>query len=87
MKGRRVGHSLSRERTQVAQEENLTVYRVPLYNRAMKKPQKKATKRAASYRLSDEALAKIAKLAAHHGISQAAVIEMAIRAQARKDGV
>lgn len=53
----------------------------------MKKPPKKATKTPASYRLSDEALAMIVKLAAHHGISQAAVIEMAVRTQARKDKV
>jgi hypothetical protein len=54
----------------------------------MKKPPKKATpKKGTSYRLSDEALAYIAKLQAHHGISGAAVIEMAVRAQARKDKV
>jgi len=53
----------------------------------MKRPPKKATKVAASYRLSGEALALIARLAKHHGISQAAVVEMAVRQQARKDGV
>lgn len=55
--------------------------------KAPKKAGEKATKTAASYRLSDEALAKILALATHHGISQAAVIEMAVREQARKDGV
>jgi hypothetical protein len=50
----------------------------------MKKPPKRPTKKATSYRLSDEALACIAKLQAHHGISGAAVIEMAVRELARK---
>jgi len=53
----------------------------------MKKPPKRATKIAASFRLSGEALAKIVALGKYHGLSQAAVIEMAIRTQARKDGV
>jgi hypothetical protein len=53
----------------------------------MKKPTTKAPKIATSYRLSSEALTLIARLAKHHGISQAAVIEMAVREQARKDGV
>jgi hypothetical protein len=57
------------------------------YIRGMNKLPKKTTKKATSYRLSDEVLAYIAKLQAHHGISGAAVIEMSVRAQARKDGV
>lgn len=50
----------------------------------MKKVPKKTKKKATSYRLSDEALAYIAKLKAYHGISGAAVIEMAVRELARK---
>lgn len=54
----------------------------------MKKPPKKpAPKKTTSYRLSDEARAIIVKLQAHYGVSGAAVIEMAVRAQARKDKV
>jgi hypothetical protein len=54
----------------------------------MKNPPKKPVpKKGTSYRLSDEVRAIIAKLQAHHGISGAAVIEMAVRAQARKDKV
>lgn len=42
------------------------------------------SKKATSYRLSDEALMKIAKLQGLYGISGTAVIEMAVRELARK---
>jgi predicted transcriptional regulator len=50
----------------------------------MKKPTQKRTKTATSFRLSDESLAKIAKLQERFGISATAVVEMAVREMARK---
>ena len=43
------------------------------------------TKLPTSYRLSPEALRLIAKLAKHLGLSQAAVLEQAVRQLARKE--
>lgn len=40
-----------------------------------------------SYALSSEALRLIDALARHHGLSNASVVEMSIRTQARHDGV
>ncbi len=59
------------------------------YDVAMKKAtSKRATPRkAVSFRLSDEALAKIAKLQNLYGLSATAVIEMAVRELARKGKV
>ena len=42
-----------------------------------------SNKTATSYRLSAEALSLIKKLAKEHGISQASVIEMAVRKLAK----
>lgn len=42
-------------------------------------------KRAASYRLSPEALALVKRLKERHGVSEADVIEMALRRMARVD--
>ena len=52
----------------------------------MEKPtsKKAAPKKGTSYRLSQEALAKIAALQTHYGLSARAVIEMAVRELARK---
>lgn len=44
-------------------------------------------KKPTSFRLSDEALELIAKLATHLGVSQAAVIEMAVRLLAKREKV
>jgi len=54
--------------------------------RKMEKPtsKKAAPKKGTSYRLSQEALAKIAALQTHYGLSATAVIEMAVRELARK---
>ncbi|HEX8475504.1 MAG TPA: hypothetical protein VF666_15865 [Pyrinomonadaceae bacterium] len=47
----------------------------------------KERKTKTSYALSSDALLLIDELARFHGLSNASVIEMAIRTQARKDGV
>ena len=47
----------------------------------------KEGKTKTSYALSSEALRLIDALARHHGLSNASVVEMAIRTQARHDGV
>lgn len=47
----------------------------------------KHTKRATSVRLTDEARRLLERLAAKMGVSQAAVLEVAIREKARKEKV
>lgn len=42
-------------------------------------------KRATSYRLSEEALALVRRLKERHGVSEADVVEMALRRMARVD--
>lgn len=44
-------------------------------------------KRPKSFRLSDEAVQKLAKLAEHFGLTETAVIEMLIREKARTERV
>ena len=53
----------------------------------MVKEGKTEGKTKTSYALSSEALRLIDVLARYHGLSNASVVEMAIRSQARKDGV
>jgi hypothetical protein len=42
-------------------------------------------KRTTTYRLSEEARTLLGRLAEHHGVTQTAVLEMAIRQLARRD--
>lgn len=44
-------------------------------------------KKGSSYRLSEEAKELIKALAAHHGITQSAAIELAIRGECRREGL
>jgi hypothetical protein len=41
-------------------------------------------KRATSYRLSDKAVEMLTKLSDHYGFSRASVLEMLVRAEARR---